>query len=77
MRRALLSNLQTAVILEVRGNPRRPEGVVSDLRMDAGSRCPPAVYSDFRAVRETLRRFRRDVGWVFETLISQRNAPSR
>jgi hypothetical protein len=42
MRRDLLCNLQTAAILEARGNPRRPKGVVSDLRMDAGSLCPPA-----------------------------------
>jgi hypothetical protein len=42
MRRDLLGNLQTAAIPEVRGNSRRPEGVVSDFRMDAGSLCPPA-----------------------------------
>jgi hypothetical protein len=42
MCRDLLRNLETAAILEVRGNPRRPESVVSDLRMDAGSLCPPA-----------------------------------
>jgi hypothetical protein len=42
MCRDLLGNLQTAAILEVRGNPRRSEGVISDLRMDAGSLRPPA-----------------------------------
>src|SRR5260370_11667940 len=42
MCRDLLRNLETAAILEVRGNPRRPESVVSDFGMDAGSFCPPA-----------------------------------
>jgi hypothetical protein len=41
MRRDLLGNLETAAIPEVRGNSRRPEGMVSDLRMDAGNLCPP------------------------------------
>ena len=45
MRRDLLGNLQTAAIPEVRGNSRRPERVISDLRMDAGSLCPPADHS--------------------------------
>jgi hypothetical protein len=52
MRRDLLCNLQAASILEVRGNPRRPEGVVSDLRMDAGSLCPRAAY--YRAIGQFL-----------------------
>jgi hypothetical protein len=42
MCRDLLCDFQTTAILQVRGNPRRPERVVSDLRMDAGSLCPPA-----------------------------------
>ena len=41
MRRDLLGNLQTAAIPEVRGNSRRPERVISDLRMDAGALSSP------------------------------------
>jgi hypothetical protein len=41
MRRDLLANLQTAAISEVRGNSRRPERVISDLRMDAGALSSP------------------------------------
>src|ERR1017187_6541858 len=41
MRGDLLRDLQTAAVLQVRGNPGRPEGVVSDLRLDTGNLCAP------------------------------------
>ena len=45
MCRDLLGNLQPAAILEVRGNPRRSEGVVSDLRR------MPAAFARWRIIR--------------------------
>jgi hypothetical protein len=42
MGRELLRNFQLATILKVRRNPRSPERVVSDFRLDAGSLRAPA-----------------------------------
>src|ERR1039458_5867065 len=41
MRGDLLRDFQTAAIPQVCGNPGRPESMVSDLRMDAGSHGAP------------------------------------
>src|SRR5271157_5094677 len=63
MRRDLLGNLETAAILEVRGNPRRSEGVVSDLRMDAGSLC-------------RLRIIRQASAWLIGRRVSASDFPT-